>query len=169
MVRKSAFAPVVNAQTRLLILGSLPGEASLRAGQYYAHPQNRFWQLAGHVIGLDLPALDYEARLSALMSAGIGLWDVISSASRTGSLDASIRDPETADLNALISELPRLKAIGFNGKTSVRLARRVLSHRQDLQLFDLPSSSAALTLPLHAKVQAWSVLSAILSQDLPST
>jgi len=169
MERKTAFAPIVNARTRLLVLGSLPGEASLQASQYYAHPRNSFWQLIGHVIRLDLSALTYEARLSALLAAGIGLWDVIASANRTGSLDTSIRAPETADLNGLISELPGLRAIAFNGKTSSRLARRILPAQHDLQLFDLPSSSPAFTQSLPAKAKAWSVLTTILSQgDQPA-
>ena len=86
MIRKVGFDPVVDANTRLLILGSLPGDASLRAAQYYGHPQNAFWRLIGGVIGRDLAALPYDHRLAALKAARIGLWDVIASAERPGSL-----------------------------------------------------------------------------------
>ena len=96
--RRAGFAPVVDAHTRLLILGSLPGDASLAAGQYYAHPRNGFWRLTGGVIGRDLVDLAYPQRLAALQAAGIGLWDVITTAHRTGSLDTAIRDPEFARL-----------------------------------------------------------------------
>ena len=83
LTRKSAFAPFVFPDTQLLILGTLPGEASLAAGSYYAHPQNRFWHLVGAVIEReDLPALGYEGRLAVLREAGIGLWDTIASALR---------------------------------------------------------------------------------------
>src|SRR5690606_9026467 len=99
--RKRAFDPVVDAETRLLVLGSLPGDASLRAGQYYGHPRNAFWRLMGGVTGRDLAALPYEARLVALQAAGVGLWDVVASADRPGSLDAAIRQPEAADLKGL--------------------------------------------------------------------
>ena len=72
MIVKRSFAPVVDARTRLLICGSLPGERSLAAGRYYAHPQNQFWRLLSPVAGVDLPALDYAARLAALLEARIG-------------------------------------------------------------------------------------------------
>src|SRR5690349_13796039 len=78
MIRKASFAPIAGPDTRVLLLGSLPGEASLRAERYYAHPQNQFWRLAGAVIDHeDLAGLDYEARLAALCAAGVGLWDVV--------------------------------------------------------------------------------------------
>lgn len=77
MTARRHFPAITDARTRILILGSLPGEASLKAGQYYAHPQNGFWRLVGGVIDVDLPALPYEARLAALLGAGVGLWDVV--------------------------------------------------------------------------------------------
>ena len=157
-MRKAAFPPVVDAHTRLLILGSLPGDASLKAAQYYAHPQNAFWRLTGGIIGIDLPALPYAARLEALKVAGVGLWDVIAGAERQGSLDGAIRNAEAADLRQLISGLPELRAVAFNGKTAARIGRRSLSGTT-LTLIDLPSSSPAFTLPFADKAAAWSGLS----------
>ena len=75
MARKSSFPPVIAPDTRVLVLGSLPGERSLAAGRYYAHPQNRFWHLIGKVIDVALEPLDYEQRLAALLAANVGLWD----------------------------------------------------------------------------------------------
>lgn len=142
-MRKSAFPPVVSAETRVLILGSLPGETSLAARRYYAHPQNLFWRLSGAVIGReDLAALDYDARLGALLREGIGLWDTVASAVRQGSLDAGIREAEHAPLTGLVATLPRLRAVGFNGKTSARIGRPQLAG-SSLALLDLPSSSPA--------------------------
>ena len=158
MSLKRAFDPVVDAHTRLLILGSLPGDASLRAGQYYDHPQNGFWRLIGGVIGLDLVALPYPDRLEALKTAGVGLWDVIVSAERPGSLDGSIRRAEAADLNRLIDDLPSMRAVAFNGGTAARLGRLILTSRPGLDLIDLPSSSPAYTRPLIEKAAAWAVL-----------
>lgn len=156
MIRKQAFAPVVDDRTRVLILGSLPGEASLAAGRYYAHPQNRFWHLAGAVIDReDLPALDYDERLSALRSAGVGLWDTIASAVRPGSLDAAIREAEHAPLAALVAGLPGLRAVGFNGKTAARIGRSQLAGSA-LALVDLPSSSPAhAAMSLAGKRSRW--------------
>ena len=155
MALKRAFDPVVDARTRLLILGSLPGDASLKAGQYYGHPQNGFWRLVGGVIGIDLVALPYAERLEALKAAGVGLWDVIASAERTGSLDAAIRNAAAADLNRLVDSLPRLRAVAFNGGTAARLGRRSLTPRANIDLIDLPSSSPAYTRPLAEKATAW--------------
>lgn len=158
MTQKAHFPPVVDVNTRLLILGSLPGDASLKAGQYYAHPRNAFWRLTGGVIGTDLVALPYPERLDALKAAGVGLWDVIASADRSGSLDAAIRNAEAADLNRLIDSLPALRAVAFNGGTAARLGRRGLTSRPRLALIDLPSSSPAHTRPLAEKAAAWGVL-----------
>ena len=157
-IRKAGFDPVVDAHTRLLILGSLPGDASLKAGQYYGHPRNAFWRLIGGVIGGDLAALSYEERLAALQAAGIGLWDVVASAERPGSLDAAIRRPEAADLRGLVASLPALRVAAFNGGTAARLGRAVLAGATGVELIDLPSSSPAHARPLREKAEAWSVL-----------
>lgn len=158
MTLKRAFAPVVDAETRLLILGSLPGDASLAAGQYYAHPQNGFWRLVGGVIERDLVAMPYEERLRALAEAKIGLWDVVAGAERVGSLDTAIRAPEYADLVGRVGALPRLRAIAFNGGKAAKDGRRLLAATTGLSLIDLPSSSPAHARPLAEKAAAWSAL-----------
>lgn len=160
MTRKAPFPAVVDARTRLLILGSLPGDASLKAGQYYAHPQNGFWRLAGGVIERDLVALPYPERLEALKAAGVGLWDVIAGAERKGSLDAAIRNAEAADLRGLVASLPDLRAVAFNGATAARIGRRSLAEVEGLTLIDLPSSSPAHARPLAEKAAAWGSLTA---------
>jgi len=156
--RRTAFAPVVDADTRLLILGSLPGDASLKAAQYYAHPRNAFWPLIGGVLGEDLAALPYDRRLQRLLARRVGLWDVIASAERSGSLDAAIHSPEAADLRGLVAGLPALRAVAFNGGLSARMGRRILSDPPGARLIDLPSSSPAHVRPLAHKAQAWAVL-----------
>ncbi|MFC5345938.1 DNA-deoxyinosine glycosylase [Brevundimonas staleyi] len=163
---KRAFAPVVDERTRLLVLGSLPGDASLKAAQYYAHPKNGFWRLIGGVVERDLVALTYEDRLEALKAAGVGLWDVIASAERPGSLDAAIRSPEAADLRGLIAGLPELRAVAFNGATAARNGRRALAGLEGLTLVDLPSSSPAHTRPLAEKAAAWATLKPVLRESV---
>lgn len=156
---KSAFAPVVAPHTRVLVLGSLPGEASLRAARYYAHPQNQFWRLIGGVIERDLVALRYEARLDALLAAGVGLWDSVARAHRAGSLDTAIRDPEAAPLAALAATLPALRAVGFNGGTSARIGRRQFAPDSPLAFVQLPSSSPAYCrVTLEEKQDVWNAL-----------
>ena len=142
----------------MLILGSMPGEASLAAGRYYAHPQNRFWHLVGVALGNDLAALDYEARLEVLTSRGIALWDTVASAHRPGSLDAAIRDAEHAPLADFAATLPGLRAVAFNGRTASKIGRRQLEG-SGLSLIDLPSSSPAYAaMPLAQKERLWARL-----------
>jgi len=162
--RRLGFAPVVDTETRLLILGSLPGDASLRAAQYYAHPRNAFWPLIGGVLGEDLLALRYEQRLDRLKARGVGLWDVIASAERSGSLDAAIRSPEAADLRGLIGGLPRLRAVAFNGKLAAKLGRRIIGDVAWVRLIDLPSSSPAHAIPLAGKANIWSSLTDLIER-----
>lgn len=166
--RKTAFAPVVDAHTRLLILGSLPGELSLAAARYYANPRNRFWHLVGDVIDRpDLPDLEYEQRLGALLASGIGLWDAIASAQRHGSLDSSIRSVEAAGLGELIGSLPCLRAVAFNGRISAKIARPLLLPL-GLTLIDLPSSSPAhAAMPFTEKRQIWLGLRQFLTSHAP--
>lgn len=140
----------------MLILGSLPGAASLAAQQYYAHPRNQFWVLAGDLIGrTDLPTLPYTARLPVLLAAGIGLWDTIASARRAGSLDSAIREAEAAPLTELVNALPNLRCLAFNGAKAALSGRKVLA-ASDLSLIDLPSSSPALAaMSLAQKRERW--------------
>jgi TDG/mug DNA glycosylase family protein len=157
-MRKSSFPPVVAPDTRVLVLGSLPGERSLAAQRYYAHPQNRFWHLIGKVIGAELEPLDYEARLAALLAAKVGLWDTVASARRAGSLDAAIREAEPNPLRDLAASLPQLRAVGFNGQTSARIGMPQLAGT-GLALIPLPSSSPAnASIPLAQKEKLWAAL-----------
>ncbi|WP_070107823.1 DNA-deoxyinosine glycosylase [Burkholderia plantarii] len=157
MTLKRSFAPVVDAHTRVLILGSLPGEVSLAQSQYYAHPQNRFWRLLGDVLGIELAALDYASRLDMLLRHRVGLWDVVAEATRIGSLDSRIRDHASNDLVALVDTLPNLTTIAFNGGTAAKLGTRALGERgARYRLLRLPSSSPAYAaVPYADKLLAW--------------
>lgn len=158
-IRKSSFAPVADARTRILVLGSLPGEASLAAGQYYANPRNLFWRLIGGVIGREIESLGYEARLAALLGAGVGLWDAVGSARRLGSLDSAIREVQANPLANLVSRLPNLRAVAFNGAKSAKVATNELAARDGLALVALPSSSPAhASVSYAAKQAAWNNL-----------
>jgi hypoxanthine-DNA glycosylase len=151
-------APAGSADARLLVLGSLPGEASLAAQRYYAHPTNQFWRLLGHAVGEELASLAYEQRLELLAAREIALWDVVAEARRQGSLDGAIRAATANQLADYVSTHPRLEAVAFNGKTAAAIGRRVLADRPGLVLIDLPSSSAAFTRLFAEKAAAWTVL-----------
>ncbi len=159
MTRKAGFPAVVDAHTRVLILGSLPGEASLAVQQYYGNPRNAFWRLMEGVLDTPLIPLTYEDRLAILLARGVGLWDVIGEAERPGSLDAAIRDPAANDLVALIDTLPILRGVAFNGGTAAKLGARLVGDR--VPTLALPSSSPAHAARSFAqKAQAWSALGA---------
>lgn len=161
--RKHSFPPVVDPRIRLLVLGSLPGERSLAQRQYYAHPQNQFWQLISPAAGRDLAALPYDERLAALLQAQIGLWDVVASATRPGSTDAAIRDIEGHDIAALAATLPELSAIAFNGATALRHGLKQLGGAAArYTIVPLPSSSPLHTIGLTAKLPAWAALAELL-------
>ncbi len=161
MTLKRSMSPVGSRDARLLILGSLPGEASLRAQRYYAHPQNQFWRLLGAALGEDLAALEYDQRLARLTARCIALWDVVGEAHRSGSLDGAIREATPNRLRDYVATHPRLQAIVFNGQTAARLGRLALGDVSSLQLIDLPSSSPAYTLPFAWKVERWAELGSL--------
>jgi hypoxanthine-DNA glycosylase len=156
---KAGLPPIARSNVRLFILGSLPGDASLAARQYYAHPTNQFWRLLGQAIGEELHGLDYQARLERLAERRIGLWDVIASASRRGSLDQAIRDAEHNRIEHLLHDFDKLRAIAFNGSTASAIGRKLVGEPPAaLTLLDLPSSSAANTRSFAEKAVAWSRL-----------
>lgn len=164
--RKHSFPPVVAPDTRLLVLGSLPGERSLAAGRYYAHPQNQFWRLLSPVADRALADLSYAARLDALKAARIGLWDVVASATRPGSTDAALRDIAPHDIAALAAQLPDLRAIAFNGATAYRHGLRQLGEAAArYAIVALPSSSPLHTIGMAAKQPAWSALRAYIRDN----
>jgi len=158
---KTGLPLVARRDAQLFILGSLPGDASLAARQYYAHPQNQFWRLVGSVVGEDLHSLSYETRLERLAEHRIGLWDVIGSAVRSGSLDQAIRLANHNRLEMLAQDFPNLKAIAFNGTVAGSIGRKSIGADTLLTLMDLPSSSPANTRPLGEKASAWAALKAL--------
>lgn len=143
----------------MFVLGSLPGDASLAARQYYAHPTNQFWQLLGSAIAEELQTLSYEAKLEVLARRRIGLWDVIASASRRGSLDQEIRNAAHNRIEHLLRDFPDLRAIAFNGSAAAAAGRKLIGEPPSgIVLLDLPSSSAANTRSLSEKTDEWTAL-----------
>lgn len=143
--RPISFAPIADARARILILGTLPSEASLRARQYYAHPRNQFWFVMGALFGAG-PDLPYERRVRRLRAARVALWDVVAEADRAGSEDAAIRAERPNDIPGLLARCPRIRLIAFNGQPAARLFGRHFPHlyaRADIRFVVLPSTSPA--------------------------
>jgi hypoxanthine-DNA glycosylase len=152
--RLQGLPPVIGADARLLILGSFPGVASLKAHQYYGHPRNHFWPIVGQLLGLDWMTMAYEKRLSALTQNGLAVWDVYASCERVGSLDQAIRNATLNDFDSLKRRLPALRHVAHNGAESAR----AMQHLQGLgfEVTRLPSTSPAnATWTFERKLAAW--------------
>ncbi len=150
----SGLAPVLAPDTRVLVLGSFPGASSLAAQQYYAHPRNQLWPILSALTGEDLAALPYAERLPRLLSHGIGLWDVLGTCERMGSLDSAIRKPAANDFARLRQLCPKLESVGFNGQTSGKFAPQFAA--AGYRTLVLPSTSPAhASLSFGQKIEQW--------------
>ena len=157
-MRKNGLPAIADADTRIFILGSLPGDKSLSDRRYYAHHTNQFWKLIGAIANEDLHSLAYEDRLVRLRARGIGLWDVISAAEREGSADSAIRDATHNPIGGLKEAYPLLEAIAFNGGAAAKAGRRLLAGASGIHLYDLISSSGLAGVPLPEKISRWRVV-----------
>ncbi|MCC2973239.1 DNA-deoxyinosine glycosylase [Massilia sp. IC2-476] len=154
----TGLAPVIAPGTRVLVLGSFPGAASLAAQRYYAHPRNQFWPLISAVIGEDLASLPYEERLPRLLAHRFGLWDVLAGCEREGSLDSAIRNPAANDFERLRALCPQLETVGFNGQASGKFAPQFAA--AGYRTVVLPSSSPAhMAMSFEQKLAVWRQLS----------
>lgn len=154
--RLQGLPPLVTAHTRMLVLGSFPGVASLARQQYYGHPKNAFWRLLQALWPASpMPgANQYPQRVDWLLDKGLGLWDVYASCEREGSLDSAIRAPQLNDLAGLLRSCPELRLIAHNGGESFRHAR--VTRALGLPVYRLPSTSPAnASWSFARKLTAW--------------
>jgi hypoxanthine-DNA glycosylase len=146
--------PVIGRHTRLLVLGSFPGVASLQAQQYYGHPRNQFWPILSAVWDVDLVGMGYAQRIAEVRRRGLGIWDVYASCRREGSLDSAIEDAELNDLASLRRCAPGLRVIAHNGGESARVMR--ITRTLGLPVHRLPSTSPAnASWSFERKLAAW--------------
>lgn len=163
MPHVQSFAPLADCRARVLVLGSMPSEASLRAGEYYAHPRNAFWPIMGQLLGFD-PGVTYSERVRQLTFGGIAVWDVLATCHRSGSLDSDIDDASITvnDFAGFFRDQPLVSAVFFNGAKAESCFRKgVQSHLPvlDLTFQRLPSTSPAnAAMSLEKKRQAWEVI-----------
>lgn len=158
-----SFPPIAAPNAEILILGSMPGQASLAANQYYAHPRNAFWPIMATLLKFDLNT-PYAQRIDSLRASRIALWDVLYSCSRPGSLDTDI-DPETLIANDLVSFLqqhPAIKRVFFNGTKAESCFRKHITPTlgaDSISCRRLPSTSPAhAALSLEQKLDAWRII-----------
>lgn len=141
---KISFDPISNADTTVLILGTMPGDKSIELGEYYGHSRNRFWKIISTITNNDLP-LTYSDKKTLLLKSKIGIWDVAHKANRKGSLDSAIEDEEPNDLDNFIAKHKNLKVIGLNGTKSQALFDKYFNRKSGIKYISLPSTSPANT------------------------
>ena len=163
-----SFAPVIGTNPRVLILGSMPGIASLEAQQYYAHPRNAFWPLMGEILQ-EQWAADYHQRIRQLKKHPLALWDTLKACHREGSLDSAIKTDELVanDIPALLADQPSLRLIAFNGAASEKYFRQTVAKQlpasSAVEFIRLPSTSPAhASKNLQQKLEDWRVIASYL-------
>ena len=152
-MKKKGLAPIIDKSTRILILGSLPSDESIRKQQYYGNPSNDFWRLISEVIGEDITALDYGTRIGKLQKHGIGLWDVLFAGERNGSMDSNIRDGEINDFSNFMNVAPNLRLVCFNGKKAGEFED--IFREYGIEKKVLPSSSGANRRNAKKRIMEW--------------
>ncbi len=139
--------PLLAPHTRLLVLGSFPGVASLAAQQYYGHPRNQFWPLLSALFEIELTTMSYAQRVEAVLARGLGIWDAYAACERQGSLDSAIRAPLFNDFGPLRARAPELAWVAFNGAQAARALPLI-------QALGWPAATLPSTSPAHA---SWSL------------
>lgn len=150
---KPGLDPIIDKNTKVLILGSLPSDKSIELQEYYGHRSNDFWKLIGLVLDLDLYNLSYEDKIKAIKENGIGLWDTLKKANRKGSDDSNIKDDIPNDFSSLLNIAPNLRAIFFNGKKSGQY--EYLLKDLGYQTFCIPSSSGLNKRNNELRIKEW--------------
>lgn len=155
--RIKSFPPIVFSDSKILILGSVPGKKSLEMQQYYAHPQNAFWKIIFHIFNEDFSE-NYGDRIRILQKHNIALWDVIDSCERKGSLDSEIKNEEANEIMELLNEHPQIKAIFCNGQKSYKNLQKILGKNFEMPVFCLPSTSPLHSIDFEKKVEVWHII-----------
>lgn len=155
-----SFKPSIDNNSKILILGSMPGVKSLKEQQYYAHPQNRFWKVLGQICNVNtLQELDYSQKLTILLQNNIALWDTIKSCKREGSLDSDIQNEIPNNIKKLLKKYPNIENICLNGNKSYSAFKKYFPDLlQKYNCYRMPSTSPAnAKYSLDRLVQEWSV------------
>lgn len=155
MQKISSFPPIIKKDSKILILGSIPGVKSLEMQQYYAHPQNKFWKIICEIFNEEFTT-NYQQRIKMLEKHHIALWDVIDTCERKGSLDSEIRNEEANKIEELLQNFPNIKAIFCNGQKSHKNLIKILGKNFRLPIIVLPSTSPAYAgLKYEEKLLSW--------------
>ena len=158
MQKISSFPPIINENSKILILGSIPGVKSLEMQQYYAHPQNKFWKIICEIFNEEFTT-NYQQRIEILEKHHIALWDVIDTCERKGSLDSEIRNEEANKIEELLQNFSNIKAIFCNGQKSHKNLQKILGKKFRMPIIVLPSTSPAYAgLSYFDKLKSWYII-----------
>lgn len=155
---KTAFPPVIDKQTKVLILGTMPGERSLALNQYYGHPGNHFWKIMFHLFGQEF-SKDYGRRIELLKINHVGLWDVLSHCEGTGSADSDIKNEIPNDFELFHQEFPQIRHVIFASKQAEKFYGKYAEKQKDIQYHTLPSPSGAnASMSFQQKAEKWTLI-----------
>lgn len=153
-----SFYPIIDATSRVLVLGSMPGVQSIIEQRYYANPHNQFWRIIYSLFMTPLD-LDYDTRIQFIRKKGIALWDVIETCQRKGSLDSNIENEIVNDFESLFNNYPNLKLVAFNGTKAFETYRKWVGFElAQVDYKQLPSTSPANTIKFEEKLKQWEVI-----------
>lgn len=152
--RISSFSPIIDRDSKILILGSIPGIKSLEKQQYYGHPQNKFWKIIFELFHEEFTE-DYTERIAVLEKNHVALWDVIDSCERKGSLDSEIKNEEANQIPELLEQYPNIQAIFCNGGKSYKNLQKILGKNFRIPIYLLPSTSPLHTISFEKKLEDW--------------
>ena len=160
-MKKYSFAPIINETCRILILGSMPGEESIRQQQYYANSRNQFWNIIYQIYNTEMDS-DYNKKTEFLLSKQIALWDVIESCHRKGSLDSNIEDVIVHDFTDFFNKYAKLEYICLNGNKAYELYKNCVRQLDGKTMFRLESTSPANTKSLALKIDNWKLIASLI-------
>ena len=157
MKRIFSFPPIISKESKILILGSVPGVKSLEMKEYYAHPQNKFWKILFELFNENF-IINYSEKINFLQKNKIAVWDVIDSCERIGSLDTKIKNENQNDIDKLLKDFPNIQAIFCNGQKSFKNLQKNFSEKIEISIFVLPSTSPAHAISFEKKLESWMIL-----------
>lgn len=162
----SSFDPIIDTASEILVLGSMPGDESLRKNEYYGNPRNQFWRILYSIFGKEKEEV-YETRLAFALGHKFALWDVIETCQREGSLDSNIKEALPHDFKSFYQKYPKIKVIAFNGGKAYDVYRRQVGFnlKERLIYHSLPSTSPANTQSYEDKLEKWSILLEYLDRE----
>ncbi|WP_367753173.1 DNA-deoxyinosine glycosylase [Flavobacterium sp. WC2430] len=152
----TSFSPFINSETEILVLGTMPGIASLEKQEYYAHPRNHFWKIMYTILDSLPISVVFEEKIKLLQNNKIGLWDVLENCERNGSLDINIKNQKENDFETLFKNYPTITKIIFNGKESHKYFLKKFGQIKGITYYVMPSTSPANTMSFEKKLEIWS-------------